>query len=89
MKVLGAVLKEVVPVVLPEVLPEPTAELTAEVIRGWRAPMIWEIRSDWDTPEPLLVVATTLAAVASSTPAWGPVHGPGMFLGKDTTDSLD
>ena len=53
-------MKEVVPVVLPEVLPEPTAELTAEVIRGWRAPMIWEIRSDWDAPEPLVVVVATL-----------------------------
>jgi len=61
---------------------EDMADWTAELIWGCRAPRIWAIRSDWDRPRFVFLVAETeeTDVSTSSTPARGPVQPPGISL---------
>jgi len=57
------------------------ADWTAVLILGWMAARICEMMSDCDRRDPELVLLTPVDVVwPSSTPAKGPVHGPGLFL---------
>lgn len=60
---------------------EEIADWTAVLILGWMAARICAMMSDCDRRDPELVLLTPVDVVwASSTPAKGPVHGPGLFL---------
>lgn len=60
---------------------EEIADWTAVLILGWMAARICAMRSDCDRRELELVLLTLVDVVwTSSTPARGPVHGPGLFL---------
>jgi len=60
---------------------EEIADWTAVLILGWMAARICEMMSDCDRRDPELLLLTPVDVVwTSSTPAKGPVHGPGLFL---------